>query len=379
MKLRMHHFFLITAAKLFILFIVGACASFFIPYAGRFPYRELLNTFNVPYFVSVYANFDGLHYILIATQGYSQYEQAFFPLYPLLIHHLGYITFNNYFVSGFLISYAAFSTGLIFFYKLMHHYIGKKTNYSLLALILFPTAFFFHAVYTEGLFFLLFFGTLFFFSQKKYTYAALFAFFASLTRLVGVFLIIPFLIHIIEHFVYKKKIERNMLIWAAFPIIGLLFYMGYLWQTTGDPLFFFNAQPSFGANRSTSIILLPQVYFRYVKIFLFSNIDVAYFVAAVETFLFTAVFGLSLVHLWQSVKQRQAFLLSLSLISLANILLPTLTGTFSSIPRYALFSPSFFMVISSIKLSGLKTGWLILSLILQLILFVLFVQGYFVS
>ena len=103
---------------------------------------------------------------------------------------------------------------------------------------------------------------------------------------------------------------------------------------------FFRVQPVFGANRSTNLILLPQVYFRYLKIFFTANWNFQYFVSLIEFFIFTFVFIVLILDLLKIVKFSENWKLkignyerlSLSMFSFINLLLPTLTGTFSSIP-----------------------------------------------
>jgi hypothetical protein len=208
-------------------------------------------------------------------------------------------------------------------------------------LLLFPTAFFFSAVYTEGLFFMLMSMSLYFFYSKKKNGAAVSGFLLALTRLIGVFVSIPF----ITEAIYKKgKLNFSQIKWPLViiaPFIGLGLYMVYLFATTGDPLYFFTAQPSFGANRSTHLILLPQVYYRYIKIFL--------------------------------------ILLGISLFSLINIVLPTLTGTLSSIPRYALMSWASFMYLGNLKNYYAKISIALIFFIFQIIVASYFIQGYFVG
>ena len=77
--------------------------------------------FNLPNWIFALANFDGLHYIFIARDGYVQYEQAFFPLYPLSIKFLTPLFFNNQLLTGLLISNVSFFLGLFFSYKRNPH------------------------------------------------------------------------------------------------------------------------------------------------------------------------------------------------------------------------------------------------------------------
>lgn len=358
--------------------LVGIVLPLIIPYVGRFPYKELLTEFGLPKLIYSLANFDGIHYILIAKQGYSQYEQAFFPLYPLIIRYLSLFV-PNQLVVGIAISNICFYFGLVFFWKTISKIFPQRALIILCALLLFPTSFFFHLVYTEGLFFLLFWGSLYCVLHARYKTFAFFAALSSATRLIGIVLIVPFVFNVINFFSPKKKLFVKNLIYMFSPFVGLLIYMGYLWQSTGDPFFFFTAQPAFGANRSTSIILLPQVYFRYFKIFFLSNFDFAYFVALVEFFTVTFVLISVATELIVRFKNKNGFLFALALVSLVNILLPSLTGTFSSAPRYALFSPSVFFYVGTLKNKGYLYGILLVFALLQIVLFGFFLQGYFVS
>jgi len=357
-----------------------------IPYSGFFPLKEILPTFLLPSWLSAFANFDGLHYIVIAQQGYSQYEQAFFPLYPLLLYLISFIT-RNELVSGLIISNGSFLAALFVFQKILalKKFDIKQTIWFYILLLSFPTAFFFGAVYTEGLFFLLFSLSLYFLYKKNYYLASLFASLTSLTRLIGIFLIIPFFFHFLsEHkgsFTNLKLKILNYIVILISPLLGLLGYMAYLWISTGDPLIFFNAQPKFGANRSTHLIFLPQVFYRYIKILFTAAHDFQWGVALVEILIFAIVFGVLCFDLFKLIKEarKNYFLLGINIFSFVNLILPTLTGTFSSIPRYALFSVSFFIYLSYIKSTALKWGIIIIFITLQTVLLSLFIQGYFIG
>ena len=348
-------------------FLVTYLAPFFISYLGFFPYKELLADFNLPHWLNSLANFDGIHYLLIARQGYSQWEQAFFPLYPLLIKLLTFVV-NNGLIVSLLISNIAFLIGLFILSRL----IDKKHAFWFLVFILvFPTSFFFGAIYTEGLFFLLFVSTLYFLKKQKYLLTSLVVTLASLTKLIGVFLIIP----IFFHWIKKRKSFATI----AAPLVGLGIYCIYLFKTTGDPFFFLTSQPIFGANRSTSLIFLPQVVWRYIKIFITAAHNFQYFISLLEFSIFMLVFVILAFDLLKNFKIRNVERLSLNLFSFANLILPTLTGTFSSVPRYALFSLSFFLYLAEIGNIWAKMIIALVFLILHVVLLGFFSQGYFIS
>ena len=380
------------------LFFGAFVAKNTVPYLGFFPYKELLVQYHLPGWISAFANFDGIHYLLIAKNGYSQWEQAFFPLFPLLIKLTSFII-PNHLISALLISNLSFIVGIIFFMKLLKSW-GIKARMPLFFLLSFPTAFFFCAVYTEGLFFMLFILSLYFLHKKKYWIVGLCAALSSATRLVGVFLVIPFFFHFFTEYKgilksYKFQVSSYKILVLLTPFLGLFSYMSYLWITTGDPLFFFNSQPIFGAHRSTHFILLPQVYYRYIKILLTATHDFQWYLSLFEMCIFSFVFIVLILDLTKIIRscclpflsrnkllRNDKFcfeLIGLNIFSLINLILPTLTGTFSSIPRYALFSLSLFIYLGQLKSRKIQWGIGIVFITLQIALLALFIQGYFVG
>lgn len=370
-----------------------------IPYLGFFPYGRELSAFGMAHTLTAPANFDGIHYISIAQQGYGQWEQAFFPLYPLIVRLLDF-AIQKPLITGLIISNLCFFSGLFIFFKLdlspiknSRFRIPISKFWFMIFLLSFPTSFFFGSVYTEGLFFLLLSLVLYFLKNNRYIITALFAVLASLTRLVGVFFILPIAIGLFQ----KLKSFRNILnikylILFLSPLIGLALYCYYLFQTTGDPFFFLTSQPVFGANRSAHFVLLPQVVWRYFKIFITAQHNFQYYVSFFEFAAFMFVFVVLILDLfknlgiknWQLIKNFKFKIgnfgrLALSLFSFANLILPTLTGTLSSIPRYALFSVSFFLFLAELENKWIKIGIAAVFLILHIIVLAYFGQGYFVS
>lgn len=389
-----------------------------IPYLGFFPYGEIFKEYGLPAFISSFANFDGAQYLTLVREGYNTYTQAYFPLYFLLVKAVALlfptpsaIRAHNDMLSAILVSNVFFFAGLLLFKKYIIMLIGgasagiptarrsgefeasralvgkhERQNLSTLKwvvifLLLFPTSFFFGAVYTEGLFFFLCIGSLYFLKKKNYWLAGLFAALSSSTRLIGIFLIIPFLLHFLNYKLIKNLKFKISNLTILSPFIGFGVYSLYLWKTVGDPFFFFHVQPVFGANRSTNLILLPQVYFRYLKIFFTATWNFQYFVSLTEFFIFSFVFVILALDLISNLKLKIKNLerLALNIFSLINIILPTLTGTFSSIPRYSLMSISFFLFLGELKNRYLKTLIAVIFFILHVVLLGFFIQGYFVG
>ena len=357
--------------KLGLILLVAFVAGQTIPYLGFFSFPKTLTKYALPPFVRALANFDGIHYLRIAKIGYVEFQQAFFPLYPLLLREVGKFLAGNYLLSGLLVSNLSFWVGLYFFNRT---FAKKETaKYLVASVLLFPTAFFFQTVYTEGLFFLWLAVFFYLVKKKAYFWAGIVGGLASATRLVGIFLCLPLFLA-----AWQNKKPR-LVLFALLPILGLASYMFYLYVAVGNPFAFVTSQSAFGAGRSTTVILLPQVYWRYLKIFLTVEPGFVYFVAAMECIFFTAVFLVCLFEAYRHYRARQFLPLSLALFSLVNILLPTLTGTFLSVPRFALTSPAIFYAFSTLKSPLLKIGLLVIFTLLQIVFLSLFVQGYFIS
>jgi len=157
--------------------------------------------------------------------------------------------------------------------------------------------------------------------------------------------------------------------------VGLLAYMAFLQVKYGDPLYFFHVQVEFGGIRQESLVIYPQVVYRYIKILLTARpFNFSYFSSVSE--LITGIGGLVLILLsYKKVK------ISYFLFALLAFILPTLTGTFSSMPRYVLVSfPIFiFLALWSEKSPWFKYSWFIISGILLVFNTVLFIQGIWVA
>lgn len=271
-----------------------------------------------------WANFDGEHYLSIAKDGYHLAEQAFFPLYPLLIK-----LFGGGVWSGLFISNASFFLALVGLFKLLRiDYSQKISRIAIILLLLFPTSFYFGAVYTESLFLALVVWSFYFYRKDNIFFASILGMLASGTRVIGVILL-P--IYLLELFKDKAKWGKKHL-WLLLIPLGLISYMFYLSKVYGDPLMFLHALPAFGEQRSSIPILLPQVFYRYVFKIL-PNLNYSYFAGTFTTFM---EFVVGIMFLIVSVISFFKLRLSYSLFLLLGYLIPTLSGSFSSLPRYVI-------------------------------------------
>ena len=372
------------------LFFIAFLSIYFLPVFGaRFPYADrVLTITHLPNWIWGFGNFDGVHYLRIAQNGYAAgYTQAFFPLYPLLVRFLNFIpktlgldlsiyTDPSYFVTAMILSVTLFVPALYFLSKLWTKEYNRKTaTLSILLFLSFPTAFYFGAIYSEALFLLLTVLTFWFAKKDKLILAGVFAGLASATKVQGVLL---FLFLAIEFWNKYKKVKRGKTFWldllgVIISPLGLATYMLFLQKSVGDPVYFLTSQPGFGAGRSSlPLVLLPQVIYRYIKIFVTVNpISLTFFNAFLEL-LFTSALVAGLIVTFKKIKFSYWLFICLA------VALPTLTGTLSSMPRYALLAFPIIPVIAA-RFNKASKYIIIAQAVLQVVLLSLFIRGYWVA
>lgn len=124
---------------------------------------------------------------------------AFFPFYPLMIRILtfplqilGMNPIATATLAGIIVSALGALLGMLSLYDLTRDSLGEEGALrASFYLIIFPTSFFLIQVYTEGLFVGLAFACLALLKRKQWLFAALLGVAATLTRAVGVTLVIP--------------------------------------------------------------------------------------------------------------------------------------------------------------------------------------------
>lgn len=359
-----------------ILFLVGVASFELIPLYSRHLLGGGIDYYLNQLYIFPWANFDGEHFITLAQFGYQEYTQAFFPLYPMIMSVVMYYpgdTLPLLAKSGLFITSISFALALLFFYKLLKLDYSSKFSLGVIFLLLvFPASFYFNAVYSESLFLLLILGSFYFFRKQRFFWAFIFGFLACLTRVFGILIFISFLIDI---FVYKIPLKKSF--WVFLIPFGLISYMSYLYLSVGDPLAFYNLQLIVGQQHQRGIILFPQIIYRYLKIILSTD----FLTPLITTILFELACGI-LFLLLPIIGYLKKMRLSYLFFSFFGYLLPTIQGSFSSLPRYVLvLFPSFIILALMIKTlpSVIKTFLVSLSLTLLIIETAFFIRGYWVA
>ena len=205
---------------------------------------------------------------------------AFFPVYPILISFFSkpnpydlLTSLVNSTLWGLIISNVAFVLALIYLWELVREDFSQKIAYlTIILLLIFPTSFYFGAVYNESLFLLL--SVLSFYSARRGNWftAGVFGLVASATRVFGILLFPALLIE-----AYQQKVSFSKILWICLIPLGLGVYMWYLNATIGDPLAFYSFQRLIGEQHQPGITTLPQVYFRYIKMMATVSVQISAF------------------------------------------------------------------------------------------------------
>lgn len=347
-----------------------------------------------PYIVYIWGNFDGEHYLNIAQSGYFPYQQAFFPFYPLITRFVASLIGYKYLASGLLVSHIAFIFSLFIIWRLLILDNHKNLfHFLLLVLLLYPTSPFYGAVYSDSLFFFLVTLCIYFGRKQKWILASLVGVLATLTRLNGLALFF----YLFFEYLYKSELAPKSkeqflnLINKTISTIKLKFfftkhvytillipfaffvYLLYVQYTQGDWNMVFSSMKIWNQDK---IVFPLQVVWRYLKIiFTDRSFSLTYWVAIIE-FLFVAWY--LTISMYSYTRIRFSYWIFMSL----SFLIPSLTGTFAGMPRYALHIYPFFLsvaILLSSKKSLTKTIYFFISIVLMFIIVMFFTRGYFIS
>lgn len=341
----------------------------FFPTTNQYLYTE--KEIVTPPFLWSRANFDGIHYLDIARKGYGIYQQAFFPLYPRTISVLAPFFGGSGLLAGWTVSLISFFGALLIFHQLVKMDFGEKiARRAIITLLIFPTSFFFTMVYSESLFLLLVLAGFYLVRTNRWGMAALVGMLASATSLAGVFLVPAFL-----PVWWREKRIANLIFFLIIPL-GLLIYMRFLSINYGDPLLFAHVQPYFGAERlGDKIVLLYQVFWRYLKMLItVDKFTPTYFVVILEA-------ASGVLFLFLTVKAFIKKWYAYGTFMLLSYIAPTLTGTFSSMPRYVLtLFPGFILLaILGEKYRAIKILYPLICIPLFILSLLLFTRGYWIG
>ena len=370
-----------------LLFIPLIAGNIFISFRQGYPYTTPLHFLSNPnwlvssFLFSAWANFDGVHYLLIAANGYTD-NAGFFPMYPLLIFFLTSIISPSAAIYPFHpIQYLTviFVTNLFFGFALFMLYKLVSLDYedslpilTIIFILIFPTSFFFASIYSESLFLLLSLLSFYFARTNRWFLAALCGGLLTATRLVGI-AIIPALIY--EFVKNEKSLLKLKSLFLFISPLGILSYMLFNYLKWGDALYFIRSQGSFLNGRSVdSIVFIPQTIFRYINILTTVSPGIfEWWIALLEISVFFFVSIMFFVAWKKKIRTSYIF------FALICFLIPASTGTFTGLPRYSLVLFPIFIALALVKNKLFKITYSLVGFSLLMILLALFSKGYYIA
>lgn len=219
--------------KILIIFFIAKLSASIIPNsrAVNLNIWELWNVWDAP------------HYISVASSGYQKFgDEANFiillPFFPLLIYIFKLIFQTSSLISGYLVSFVSSVLLAIILYRLVLLDYSKKTAMlAVLYLFIFPTSFFLHIPYTEGIFILLSVVAFYLARGRRYFLSFLFVSFATSTKIAGLALIPAIFAEI---FISDRQNfnKRNIIFGLLISISGFIFYLLLNYFFWGDFFYF---------------------------------------------------------------------------------------------------------------------------------------------
>ncbi|MCU1590404.1 MAG: integral rane protein-like protein [Frankiales bacterium] len=193
--------------------------------------------------ITAWERADAQWYLRIASQGYRTDDQsgAYFPLYPVLTHAVGFLTGGRWLLAAYLVSNASVLVALVLLYRLTALELSDAhARRVVVYACVFPTGFFLFAPYTESLFLALSVGCLYAARRRHWALAAGLGALAAATRSPGVLLGLALVVEAVLQaredggtWSARWRPLSARLAAAAAVGLGLLAYLAY-WQHFGD-------------------------------------------------------------------------------------------------------------------------------------------------
>ncbi len=338
-------------------------------------------------FMNSQVSWDSEFYLSIATAGYDDpavrlvdipggqsyaMNYAFFPFYPLVMQIVrapftllpGMTPIAASTLAGVLVALVGTLAGMLALYDLVRDRMGDEGGLrAAFYLLIFPTGFFLAQVYTEGLFIGLAFGCLALLHRQRLLPAAILAALATLTRSVGVFLVIPLALAWLAPLLMPDSVtgKRRLLPDAPHLLRALLVLLPVaayiLWRVAlGTPFDLVQTtwfgRGAFDWARFTSGIERALEAIRTGE----NNQMRVYFLMEFASVILAAVACLFTLRRYPAV----------SLFGLVALVIAFTSGSPQSLMRYVLVVPPVFIMLASMgKATWFDRSWTVLSLLLM--------------
>jgi Gpi18-like mannosyltransferase len=187
--------------------------------------------------IDLWNRWDADQYLKLAQFGYtntSPWKAWFYPLYPWSVRAVAWLN-GNYLISALLVSLIALIVAAILLRRIVSlDFSSEIALRSVWFFLIFPTALFLHAPYTESLFLALAIGSVFAARKDRWWLAGALGALSWMTRANGIVLI-PTLAMEAGYQFWKTKRWDWRWLWIALIPLGFAVYLFLNWRVTGDP------------------------------------------------------------------------------------------------------------------------------------------------
>jgi Gpi18-like mannosyltransferase len=281
-------------------------------------------------FLGIWKRWDAIHYLKIAENGYTAVGEdrfliVFFPLYPLAVRCVSFLT-GEYLFAGFVVTgIASIALGLLLRELVKLDHSERAARLAVLFLFIFPTSYFLHIPYTESLFLALVVGC--FFAARKHLWltASILAGLACMTRINGLILIPALAFEVLAEYRETRKFNRRWLFLVIAPA-GFGLYLGLNYVLAGSPTTFLTYQNEHWHRYFR--VPWEGIYETYKNIFNPKIVDAQ--MQGVQELLFVVIGFAAIVVGWKWLRN------SYRAWMIANWLMFVSTSFVLSVPRYTL-------------------------------------------
>ena len=314
--------------------------------------------------INLHDQWDSYWFLDVAQNGYylRGNEQisnvVFFPLYPLAVRGMGWLTGGNLTLAGWIVSSLFLVATMWILTRLVQEFHPDHDPvWTALFLLTFPTAFFLNAVYSESMFLFFSIAAFYYMLRERFWTAAVFAALASATRLAGIFLVFPLLVEIVRSCGWKAVWSRSILPVFLAPS-GALAFFTFHYLRFGDFFLYLKVEKWWGRDFSGGLDDFSRII---------SNNGVANWL--VEWFFAFFGFAAAILLLWK-------YRLSYGIYVLVSISIAFASGGSFGIGRYILVLFPIFLLAAGIRSTTIRHAWILTSTLLFALNTILFSNAY---
>lgn len=194
--------------------------------------------------LELWSRWDADQYLRLAKFGYTKdsiWKAWLYPLYPWCIRFVAWIV-GNYVVSALIVSGTALFVAAVLLRRLVSiDYDSEVALRSVWFLLIFPTAYFLHACYTESLFLALVIGSVLAARRQRWWLAGILGALSWMTRANGIILLPTLAVEAAHQFWTTRRWDWRWL-WIGIVPAGFAVYLLINWKVSGAPFAFLQSR-----------------------------------------------------------------------------------------------------------------------------------------